>query len=398
MKVGIIGGGASGLFLATLLEKSNHEIILFERNNKLGRKLLITGKGRCNLLNYTDPEQFLNNVVRGKNFFKSSIYKYTPKFVFEYFSNLGLKLKIERGNRVFPESDKSSDVVDTLVKQLKKTTVRLNEKVVEITGNYIIDTDKDRVPVDIVIICTGGITYPKTGSDGSGYKLAKKYNINTITPCASLIPLEVVEDVSSLEGISLKNIRVTAIKNNKIIFSDFGEMLFTKHGMSGPIILTLSAYLNREKNFEILLDLKPALNNSVLEKRILSDFDNRKNQEIQNGIRGLLIERISDYVLEKSSIEPSRKVNSVTKQERKELIKNIKNLKFHFKKFAGNDQGVITSGGIDLNDLLPTFESKMHKNLYFIGEVVDIDALTGGYNLQIAFSSALKVYDDIIKK
>lgn len=398
MKVGIIGGGASGLFLATLLEKSNHEVILFERNSKLGRKLLITGKGRCNLLNYTEPDQFLNNVVRGKNFFKSSIYQYTPEFIFEHFLKLGLKLKIERGNRVFPESDKSSDVLDILVSQLKKTAVRLNEKVVDISGNYVIKTEQDKVPVDIIVICTGGITYPKTGSDGCGYKLAKKYNINTISPCASLVPLEVFEDVSVLEGISLKNIRVTALKNNKIIFSDFGEMLFTKNGMSGPLILTLSAYLNREKDFEISLDLKPALDNSILEKRILLDFSNRRNQEIQNGIRGLLIERISNFVLERSCINASKKVNSITKQERKELIKNIKNLKFKFKKFAGNDEGVITSGGIDLNELLPTFESKKHKNLYFIGEVVDIDALTGGYNLQIAFSSAFKAYDDIIKK
>ena len=349
-------------------------------------------------MNYTEPDQFLNNVVRGKNFFKSSIYQYTPEFIFEHFLKLGLKLKIERGNRVFPESDKSSDVLNILVSQLKKTTVRLNEKVVDITGNYVIKTEQDKVPVDIVVICTGGITYPKTGSDGCGYKLAKKYNINTISPCASLVPLEVFEDVSVLEGISLKNIRVAALKNNKIIFSDFGEMLFTKNGMSGPIILTLSAYLNREKDFEISLDLKPALDNSILEKRILLDFSNRKNQEIQNGIRGLLIERISDFVLERSCINASKKVNSVTKEERKELIKNIKNLKFKFKKFAGNDEGVITSGGIDLNELLPTFESKKHKNLYFIGEVVDIDALTGGYNLQIAFSSAFKAYDDIIKK
>ena len=220
MKVGIIGGGASGLFLATLLEKSNHEVILFERNNRLGRKLLITGKGRCNLLNYTEPDQFLNNVVRGKNFFKSSIYQYTPEFIFEHFLKLGLNLKIERGNRVFPESDKSSDVLDILVSQLKKTAVRLNEKVVDISGNYVIKTEQDKVPVDIVVICTGGITYPKTGSDGCGYKLAKKYNINTISPCASLVPLEVFEDVSVLEGISLKNIRVTALKNNKIIIKN----------------------------------------------------------------------------------------------------------------------------------------------------------------------------------
>lgn len=398
MNIAIIGGGASGLCLARLLNTTNHQVDLYEKNNIFGKKLLITGKGRCNVLNHTTPEIFLEKVKRGKDFFKSTIFSYSPEHIYQYFVRNGLELKTERGNRVFPVSDKSSDVVDFFVSSLKKTKIYLNEKVKEIHPDLTLITDKQKKKYDYIVVCTGGLTYPKTGSTGDGYKFANKLGIKILKPKGTLIPVITKEDVSSLEGISLKNVEVKAMKNGKIIFKDFGEMLFTKNGLSGPLIISMSSCLLNENEYIICVDLKPSLDIPTLEKRILRDFNERKKQNISNGIRGLIIDRLSNYILERSKINLDKKVNLITKEERKTLIQNIKTLTFSFKEYECDDQGIITAGGVDTRELYPTFESKKIQNLYFIGEVVNIDALTGGYNLQIAFSSAFKAYDDIMKK
>lgn len=398
MKIAIVGGGAAGLFLAHLLENTDHKVDIFEKNKMFGKKLLITGKGRCNILNNSPPEIFLEKVKRGAPFFKSTIYKYPPSFLYEHFERNGLQLKVERGNRVFPITDKSSDVVDYFTSKLKNTNVYLNETVKKIQRDLTVISEKRKIKYDIVVICTGGLTYPKTGSTGEGYNFARELDIRVDEPIGTLIPIITKEDVTSLEGISLRNIAIKAVKGNKRIYSDFGEILFTSSGLSGPLILSMSSCLLNEKDYDIYIDLKPSLDSQMLEKRILRDFAERKNQNISNGIRGLIIDRLSTYILKNSNINLEKKVNLITKEERKKLLYNIKNLKFSFKDYAPNDQGIITAGGIDTSELNPTYESKKVQNLYFIGEVVNIDALTGGYNLQIAFASAFKAYDDIIKK
>lgn len=393
MKIVVVGGGASGMLSAIYSARAGAEVILLEKNEKLGKKIYITGKGRCNVTNDCEVDDFLQNVVHGSKFLRSSLYTFTPADTMDFFENAGLQLVTERGNRVFPLSQKSNDVIKTLANEMRyaDVDVRLNTEVKEIKtdGNsFRVCTPWENIICDKVIVATGGVSYPSTGSTGDGYNFAKALGHNIISPVPALAPLQTVEDVKCLEGLSLKNVRLTSYdKNGKIIAEEFGEMLFTGRGLSGPIALTSSSYINRAEKVRFTLDLKPALDEDKLEARILRDFEERKNFDIKNATRALMPDRLNSYVLKVAKIPENKKVNSVTKEERSRLLHALKNLPFTLKRFAPFEEAIVTAGGIDIKDVTPYMESKKHKGLYFVGEVLDVDALTGGFNLQIAFAT-----------
>ena len=403
MKICIVGGGASGMLASIFLAEKGHEVILIEKNEKLGKKLYITGKGRCNLINDCEVIDFFDNIVHGEKFLRSSIYSFTPQDTMEFFENIGLNLVVERGNRVFPSSQKSSDVIKVMTEKINSlgVNVKLNTNVKDIRKNidkFNVLTSWENIECDKVIVATGGKSYQSTGSTGDGYLFAKKFGHKVVEPIQALAPILVAENVSALQGISLKNVTLTAIsENGKIIGQEFGEMLFTNRGLSGPIALSLSSYINRQNHVKLILDLKPALNENKLNNRILRDFEERKNQDIKNVTRALLPERLNTYVLNFANISLNKKVNSITKPEREKLIYALKNLTFNVTGLAPFEQAIITSGGVNLKNIKPCMESKIVDGLYFVGEVLDIDALTGGFNLQIAFSSAKRAVDDICK-
>ena len=385
--VTVIGGGPAGMMAAIFAAKGGAKVTLLEKNEKLGKKLYITGKGRCNLTNACEVEDFFDNVVSNKKFLYSSIYNMNPKDTMEFFKKAGLKLKEERGKRVFPASDKSSDVIKTLEKELKKAKVKvkLNTEVKSL----------DEIDSDAVIIATGGLSYPSTGSTGDGYVFAQRigHKITELSP--SLVGIMVKEDfVKNLEGLSLKNIFIQ-IKDDKgeICFEDFGEMLFTSCGVSGPVILTASAFMGRQINdepgkYKLYIDLKPALEPDVLDKRVQKDFRENNNKEFKNALGRLLPARLINTVVELSGIPRDKKVNLITKEERHALVDLLKNLPLTLDKTEGFDSAVITQGGVDVKEINPsTMESKLKKNVYFAGEVLDVDALTGGFNIQIALST-----------
>lgn len=407
MKVAIIGGGASGLFVAGKLSNSEIDTTIFDGNEKLGKKLYITGKGRCNVTNLSDKDNFLNNVVHGQKFMISSISNFNSKDTINFFENLGCKLKVERGNRVFPVSDKASDVIKALEKNINKKycKINLNEKVVKvenIVDCFKIITTKSQYKFDKVIIATGGKSYPATGSDGDGYKFAKQLGINVLQPIPALVPIKIKDEFcKSLQGLSLKNVELKAKINGKDK-AFFGEMLFANDAITGPIALSLSSYIGKETDVKLSIDFKPALDYEKLEKRLLRDFQENLNKEITYIIKGLLPKKLIPILLEKCNIDNHKKVNSITVEERHRIINNIKNFKLDFDKLYPIESGIITSGGIDLKEINPkTMESKKVKGLYFIGEVLDVDCLTGGYNLQSAFvtanSCAKSIIEDFIK-
>ncbi|OLR65658.1 NAD(P)/FAD-dependent oxidoreductase [Peptoniphilus porci] len=388
MKIAIIGGGPAGMMCA-IKAAENHEVFLYEKNEKLGKKLFITGKGRCNLTNYCDEREFLKNIVRNKNFMYSSIYSLSPFTTYYYFEELGLPLKVERGNRVFPASDKSSDVIKIYEKKLRERDVKikLNSEIKSIKKDKDFFILNDREKYDKIVIATGGLSYKLTGSTGDGYKFAKKFNHKVVEPVPGLIGINLYNGFN-LAGLTLKNVELKVIKDKKIISREFGELLFTHRGISGPIVLTTSSKINRLKDFEIYLDLKPALNNEKLDNRILRDFCENKNKNIENVMRLLLPRDLISYVLENAEIEKEKKANQITKEERERLVKTIKNFKLKFESLEDINRAIITSGGVDVVDIDPkTMESKIVKGLYFIGEVLDVDALTGGFNIQIANST-----------
>lgn len=404
MNICIIGGGASGMMCAIHLAKGGQNVILLEKNEKLGKKMYITGKGRCNITNDCEMDEFFKNIIHGEKFLKSAVYSFTPQDTMDFFEKAGLSLKVERGNRVFPMSDKSSDVIKTLENELKRSGVQvyLNKEVVSIEKNnsiYTIKTSNYVYEADIVVIATGGISYPSTGSTGDGYGFASNFGMDTVTPVQGLVAMNVAQNVSSLQGISLKNVQLSALDtNDKVICSEFGEMLFTNRGLSGPIALSVSSMINRLGRVKLSLDLKPALDEKTLDARILRDFDERKNQDLKNVTRALLPEKLNLYVLKEAKLQESKKVNSVTKEERAVLVRTVKNLNFDVTSLAPFSEAIITSGGVNLKDLKPSCESRNTENLYFIGETIDIDALTGGFNLQLAFSTAVAAANNILKK
>lgn len=403
MKVCVVGAGASGMMASICLARGGVEVVLLEKNEKLGKKLYITGKGRCNLTNDCEINDLFANIVRGDKYLRSSLYGFTPQDTMAFFEDLGLKLVVERGNRVFPFSQKSNDVIKTLQIELDRlgVDIRLGTAVREIRkkgDGFCVLTAYDNISCDAVVVATGGVSYPSTGSTGDGYNFAKSFGLDIVEPKQALVPIIVTQNVSSLQGISLKNVTLSAYdENNKLIASEFGEMLFTHRGLSGPIALTLSSYINRKNKVYLSLDLKPALDEITLDKRILRDFEERKNQDIKNVTRALLPDRLNVFVLKNANIQESKKVNVITKQEREKLVDTIKNLKFNIAGLAPFTEAIVTSGGVSIKDLTPSGEARNVKGLYFVGETVDIDALTGGFNLQLAFATAVQASKDILK-
>lgn len=403
MRVCVIGAGASGMMASIVLARGGADVALVEKNEKFGKKLYITGKGRCNLTNDCELDDMFANVVHGERFLRSSLYGFTPQDTMAFFEDSGLKLVVERGNRVFPFSQKSSDVIKTLQIEIANLKVEtyLGTEVKEIRKNadgFKVVTPWESLECDKVVVATGGMSYPSTGSTGDGYAFARAFGLKIVEPRQALVPIIVKQNVSALQGISLKNVNLCAMdENGKEIASEFGEMLFTNRGLSGPIALTISSYINRKQNVRLSLDLKPALDESTLDKRILRDFDERKNQDIKNVTRALLPERLNAYVLKCANIVESKKVNEITKQERAKLVETIKNLRFDVSALAPFSEAIVTAGGVDLKGLKPTCECKDVEGLYFVGETIDVDALTGGFNLQLAFATAVCAARDILK-
>ncbi len=398
MKTIIVGGGASGMLCAYFRSLNNENVILIEKNEKLGKKLYITGKGRCNLTNNVEVESFLNNVVSNPKFLLSSLYSFSPESTIIFFEKLGLKTKTERGNRVFPASDKSSDVIKVLENALIKNGVdiMLNTEVISILteeGKAIgVKTNNETIYCDNVIVATGGISYPSTGSTGDGYKFAKTvgHTVTKLYPSLVGINLE-GEEFKSLQGLSLKNVNLSATVSKKLVYSEQGEALFTHFGISGPLVLTLSALINRQdfSKIKISFDLKPALSEKQLDLRILRDFDTYKNKEFKNSLDMLLPKKLIPLIIKRCNINENKKVNEITFEERQRLVTAIKDLSFSVNSLRGFNEAVVTSGGVKVSEINPsTMESKLVKGLYFIGEVLDVDAFTGGFNLQIAFSTA----------
>lgn len=394
-KVIVIGAGPAGM-MAAITAAKKHKVILIDGNDRLGKKLFITGKGRCNVTNGKDIGDFFDNIPGNPHFLYSALYTYTNLDVMKFFEDAGVKLKVERGDRVFPLSDKSSDIISALSRELNKNGVdiRLKTKAKKfIKENNVIKTvvldDGSEIKGDHFILCTGGKSYPLTGSTGEGFTMAKMVGHNIIDPKPSLVPIEIEEDwVKTLQGLSLKNVELKIKENNKIKYKGFGEMLFTHFGISGPLVLSASRYIKEGKNYTISIDLKPALENSELDKRVQKDFSNNLNKDFKNSLDELLPKRLIETIITLSNIEENKKVNSITKEERKTLVNLFKNLEFTVKGLRPIEEAIVTAGGIDVKEIDPsTMKSRIVHNLSFAGEVIDVDAFTGGYNVQIALST-----------
>lgn len=405
-KVAVIGGGAAGMMAAVAAAESGHSVILFEQNEKLGKKIYITGKGRCNLTNACDTEELFQNFVRNGKFLYSAVYGYDNQAVMQFFEDHGLKMKIERGNRVFPVSDHASDVIRALSQALRENHVQicLNCPVKEIltddagrvSGIRYENRDSHKkneiFDCDAVVVACGGASYPTTGSDGNGWKLCEKlgHTLTDIRP--ALVPLTTKEDyIRQLQGLSLKNVTFSVHKGKKILYDAFGEMLFTHFGISGPLVLTASSalpdkYLKEELSFEI--DLKPALSEEQLDRRLQKDFLENQNRQFKNSIHKLLPSKLIPVVIKLSGIDEEKKVNSITREERQVLVRVLKHFPGTITGTGTLAEAIITRGGIKVKEVNPsTMESKLVPGLYLCGEMLDLDAYTGGFNLQIAWST-----------
>ena len=398
------------MMAAITAARRGFKVTLVEKNEKLGKKLFITGKGRCNITNAGDSEDLFNSIVTNRKFMFSSFNGFSNYDTLGFFDELGLHIKIERGNRVFPESDHSSDVIGALNRELKRLSVdvRLNTEVKDIivnggkaTGVVVKCSGKEStIQADNVIVATGGNSYQSTGSTGDGYRFARKLG-HSVTPIVpALVPFNVAEDwESDLQGLSLKNVSIVVLDGKQEIYSDFGEMLFTHFGVSGPLILSASSFAARkikEHPLKLVIDLKPALSQEQLDERILRDFDEEKNKAFKNSLDKLLPKKMIPVIVRLSDIDGNKKVNEITKQERQRLVSLIKGLELTITGLRGFNEAIITQGGINVREINPTtMESKLVKNLYFAGEVLDVDALTGGFNLQIAWSTGYAAADHL---
>ena len=428
MKVVVIGGGPAGIMSAISAKNSGNDVILIEKMNSLGKKLLITGKGRCNITSSLNINEFIQNIPGNGRFLYSAFQNFTNEDIINLLKKHNVKVKEERGNRIFPVSDKSKDVLDAFYEELKNLNVKIytnstvNQIIVKdgsVTGvEYTFNNNKYTINADKVILATGGKSYPTTGSTGDGYEMAKKlgHTITEIKP--SLIPIvanenSAIEKINlesyknskelckSLQGLSLRNVKIQFedIEKNKVLYDDFGEMLFTHFGVSGPTILSSSAHIIRYKNINELLkqgkiilkiDLKPALSNEKLDLRILRDFEKEKNKLFRNSLDELLPQKLIDPVIHLSGINPNKKVNEISKKERMQLLKILKEFCITISGFRPVEEAIITAGGINIKEINPkTMESKLINNLYFAGEIIDVDAYTGGFNLQIAYSTGV---------
>lgn len=394
----IIGAGAAGLIAAAESAKRNINTILIEKMPRCASKVRITGKGRCNVTNACfDMEDLISNVPRNPRFLYSAFSAFMPYDTMAFFEDLGVPLKIERGNRVFPQSDKAADIANALIKNAEHAGVRFvhgNAKGFEFKNGKIgavVLESGEKIKCDSVCVCTGGKSYPATGSTGQGYALAKSAGHKIIPVCAALVPLCCKNDfVSDLQGLSLKNISIELLKNGKKVYSDFGEMLFTHFGVSGPVVLSASSHIDDVKNnsYSLVIDLKPALDEATLDSRILRDFGEFINKDFINSLSKLLPKKLIPVIVKLSGIPADKKVNEITKQERLALVSLIKKFKVDISSLYDIDTAVVTRGGVDTKQIDPkTMRSKLVENLYFAGEVIDVDAYTGGFNLQIAFST-----------
>lgn len=397
MKVGVIGGGPAGIIAAGFAGSRGKDVTLIEKNERLGKKLFITGKGRCNITNASPIEDFFPKVMTNREFLYSSFYSFTNEDIIRLLESYGLRVKIERGNRVFPISDKSSDVLKAFNQFLFDNNVKvlLNKKVLDITKSndkFLVKLDDKSIhSFDKIVIATGGKSYPTTGSTGDGYIFARKFGHTIIPLKPSLVPMEMEEDwIKNLQGLALKNVNLITKVDNKILHEEFGEMIFTHYGISGPIVLSTSNVLNKytDSKIKLYIDLKPALDEEKLNRRILRDFDKFNNKQIKNGLIELLPMKLIPVILYIASIDDSKAINQITREERLRLARTIKRLPLTFKKFRPLKEAIVTSGGVSTDEINPsTMESKLTSGLFFSGEIIDVDGLTGGYNLQIAYST-----------
>lgn len=402
-KVIVIGGGPAGMMAAYAAAESGHTVTLLEQNEKLGKKLFITGKGRCNLTNASDMEQLFANVVSNRKFLYSAFYSYDNEQVISFFESHGMPTKTERGNRVFPVSDHSSDVIAALSAALrgqhvevllhtkvKRLLLEKREEEKRVTGVELADHTK--MHADAVIVATGGISYPSTGATGDGYRMAEESGHKMVSPTPALVPMETKEPwVRDLQGLSLRNVRMSVTRGKKKLYEDFGEMLFTHFGVSGPLVLSASGCIPAkafDQELSMTIDLKPALDVEQLDHRILREFDEMKNKQFKNSLGHLLPAKMIPVMIALSGIDPDTKVNEISREQRQNLLHLFKNMPLTITGLRDFKEAIITKGGVSVKDINPsTMESKLVQGLYFCGEVLDLDALTGGYNLQIAWST-----------
>lgn len=397
--VAVIGGGAAGMMAACVAARSGADVVIFEKNDRVGRKLRITGKGRCNLTNDCDKNEFLQSVATNAKFLYAALSRLSPSDTKDFFEELGVPLKTERGKRVFPVSDKAQDIVSALERACLDSGVRIIHKK---AASLIIEDGRacgviacgEEYRAKSVIVCTGGVSYPKTGSDGDGYRFAREagHKIADIKP--SLVPIVAKGKLCAhLQGLSLKNVgfKIIDIASGKTVYDDFGELMFTHFGLTGPVVLSASAHIPdiAPDKYKACIDMKPALTEKKLDERILSDFSELKNKDFANSLDALLPQKMIPVAVGLSGIDPRKKVNSITREERERLVSLIKNIEIPLERFRSIDEAIITKGGVCVNEINPkTMGSKLTRGLYFAGEVLDLDAYTGGFNLQIAFSTA----------
>ena len=406
-KVLIIGGGAAGMMAAVVSAMNGCETHLFEQNEKLGKKVYITGKGRCNFTNACDMDTLLASVCTNDKFMYSSFNGYNTYDVMDFFESLGVKTKIERGNRVFPSSDHASDIIIALERKMKELGVKIHlrskvSKVLiedEVATGIELD-NQETIMGDKIMVATGGLSYAATGATGDGYRFAKSAKHTVTARRPSLVPMEVKEEyIKEMQGLSLKNVSLSIFENDKKCFEGFGEMMFTHFGITGPLVLTASAKVGdalMTHSLKVAIDLKSALSIEQLDARILRDMENGKNKQFKNVIGGLLPSTLQKVILAQGIINPEKKVNEITKEERNAFVNHLKNFPMTITKLRGYNEAVITKGGVSVREINPkTMASKIVTNLYFIGEVLDVDALTGGFNLQIAWSSAYAAAMDV---
>jgi len=395
-QVVIVGGGPAGM-MAAIAASKNNKVILIEKNNKLGKKLFITGKGRCNVTNNKDISEFFDYIPTNPHFLYSALYTFTNEDTIKFFNERGVGLKVERGDRVFPSSDKSSDIIKAFEKTLMEKNIEIKlgiaVKELKVENNkitsVILDND-DYIECDNVILATGGASYPQTGSNGDGFRFCKSLGHNVVSIKPSLVPIEINEAwVKDLQGLSLRNVQLTLLdKNNKIIFKEQGEMLFTHFGISGPLCLSASSLIKPGKKYKIVLNLKPALSEKELDLRIQKDFLKYNNKDFKNALNDLFPQKLIPIMINLSKIPENQKVNSITKEQRKFFLNLISNLTMDVRGLRSIEEAIVTSGGIDTKEIDPsTMKSKVVSNLSFAGEVIDVDAYTGGYNVQIAIST-----------
>lgn len=384
-KVAVVGGGAAGMFAAIYAAKGGNEVHLFEKNERLGKKLFITGKGRCNVTNAADIETLLSNVRANPKFLYSAFYGCSNDMVMDFFEGEGCRLKVERGDRVFPVSDHSSDVIAALERAMRKEGVKIHL-------HHEVKSLQELKGFDAVIVATGGMSYQATGSTGDGYRFAKDLGMNVTELTPGLVPFNIEGEIPKmLQGLSLKNVTAAIYDGKKELYKDFGEMLFTHFGVSGPLILTGSSFVSKQIKkgpLRLVIDLKPALSKEQLDARLLRDFEEGKNKQFKNILGGLFPSKLIPVMIDLSGIEPEKKVNEISKAERERFVDLIKHFELKITSLRGWNEAIITRGGVSVKEINPsTMECKNHPGVYFVGEVLDLDAKTGGFNLQIAWST-----------